>query len=84
MHIYIYIHTLYTGSKLPFQWTSKRSMTNLPSINDTIIYFFKLYWLQTLCTMKIMKCFKTIPRLHNFNSLLAVCRIIIFGVEKRS
>ena len=58
------------------------SMKKLPSINDTKIYFLKFFWLETLCTLRIMKCLKTFPRLNNFNSLLAVCRIRILGVEK--
>ena len=59
-------------------------MTNLLSINDIKIYFLNFFWLQTLCTLKVMKYLKTFPRLTNFNSLLAVHRIRILGVEERS
>ena len=77
------MYLYYTDSKLSFQWRSKSSMKNLPSINDTIVYFLKFSWLQTLCTIKIMTCLKAIPRLNNFNLLLAVCRINFFFMLRK-
>ena len=59
-------------------------MANLPNITDVRIYFLKLSWLQILCTLKIIKCLETFPRLNNFNSLLAVCWIRILSFEKLS